>query len=277
MRGALPHRSSRVDNGAARLLPVATTLLAAIDRCCRAAARLCCADPSLHPDGGLSLDDLSARSAAAAGALRDRYGRRICCGGAPGVTALVLLLARARLLKFRRHFVNRPFPFVWTGFTLLTGGAMLGLWAVHSLLAAELLDFAQHGLSWGADGRDLSARELPAGPQPARADDLGRDGGAARDTSLQAADPAGGDPRRGQACFSALWPGACTSCRFSTRIATPSLPTRTASTCGCSRRRAGAFSTASASRSPTTARIIASSSSPSRPATSRRRSTRSPR
>jgi hypothetical protein len=30
---------------------------------------------------------------------------------------------------------------VWAGFTLLTGGAMLFLWALHSLLAAELLDF----------------------------------------------------------------------------------------------------------------------------------------
>ena len=37
--------------------------------------------------------------------------------------------------------MNRTFPFVWAGFTLLTGGAMLLLWALHSLLAAELLDF----------------------------------------------------------------------------------------------------------------------------------------
>jgi rod shape-determining protein MreD len=62
-------------------------------------------------------------------------------GGPPGVTALLLLLARAIVSSNRRHFVNRPFPFVWAGFTLLTGGAMLFLWSLHSLLAAELVDF----------------------------------------------------------------------------------------------------------------------------------------
>ena len=62
-------------------------------------------------------------------------------GGLTGVTALLLLLARAIVSGIRQHFVNRPFPFVWAGFTLLTGGAMLFLWALHSLLAAELLDF----------------------------------------------------------------------------------------------------------------------------------------
>ena len=40
---------------------------------------------------------------------------------------------------------------------------------------------------------------------------------------------------------------ACTSCRSSRRTAMRCSPTRTASTCGCSRRRAGASSTASAS------------------------------
>jgi rod shape-determining protein MreD len=62
-------------------------------------------------------------------------------GGLPGVTALLLLFAHAIVSGNRRHFVNRPFPFVWAGFTLLTGGAMLFLWTLHSLLAAELLDF----------------------------------------------------------------------------------------------------------------------------------------
>ena len=58
-----------------------------------------------------------------------------------GMTALILLISRAFLLSQRRHFVNRPFPFVWAGFSLLTGGAMLLLWSLHSLLGAELLDF----------------------------------------------------------------------------------------------------------------------------------------
>jgi rod shape-determining protein MreD len=62
-------------------------------------------------------------------------------GALPGVTALSLLLTRTILLGQRRHFVDRPFPFIWAGFTILSVGAMFFLWALHSLLAAELLDF----------------------------------------------------------------------------------------------------------------------------------------
>jgi len=62
-------------------------------------------------------------------------------GGLPGVTPLAVLLTRASRLGQRRHFVNRPFPFIWAGFTILSVGAMFFLWALHSLLAAELLDF----------------------------------------------------------------------------------------------------------------------------------------
>jgi rod shape-determining protein MreD len=61
-------------------------------------------------------------------------------GGLPGVTAVTLLLARAIVLFHRRYFVDRPFPFIWAGFTLLTGGAMLFSWTLHSLVAAELLE-----------------------------------------------------------------------------------------------------------------------------------------
>lgn len=61
-------------------------------------------------------------------------------GGMPGATALVLLLARPCVLTRRRHFVNRPFPFVWIGFTVVIGGATAFLWILHSLLAAQLLD-----------------------------------------------------------------------------------------------------------------------------------------
>jgi rod shape-determining protein MreD len=57
-----------------------------------------------------------------------------------GPTALLLLLVRAAVLTHRQHFVNRPFAFVWAGFTAITGGAMLFLWTLHSLLASELLD-----------------------------------------------------------------------------------------------------------------------------------------
>ena len=65
----------------------------------------------------------------------------LLAGVSPGVTAFVLLLARAVVLRQRRHFVNRPFPFVWTGFTMLTGGAMLFLWTTHCLLDDVLVDF----------------------------------------------------------------------------------------------------------------------------------------
>ncbi len=61
-------------------------------------------------------------------------------GGLLGVTAVTLLLARAIVLPHRHYFVDRPFPFIWAGFTLLTGGAMLFSWTLHSLLAAELLE-----------------------------------------------------------------------------------------------------------------------------------------
>jgi rod shape-determining protein MreD len=69
------------------------------------------------------------------GAIQD-----LLSGGLPGVTAVTLLLARAIVLPRRHYFVDRPFPFIWAGFTLLTGGAMLFSWALHSLLVAELLD-----------------------------------------------------------------------------------------------------------------------------------------
>jgi rod shape-determining protein MreD len=69
------------------------------------------------------------------GAIQD-----LLSGGLPGVTAVTLLLARAIVLAHRNYFVDRPFPFIWAGFTLLTGGAMLLSWALHSLLAAEVLD-----------------------------------------------------------------------------------------------------------------------------------------
>jgi rod shape-determining protein MreD len=65
----------------------------------------------------------------------------LLAGVSPGVTALVLLLARTVVLRQRRHFVNRPFPFVWTGFTMLTGAAMLFLWTLHCLFDGVLVDF----------------------------------------------------------------------------------------------------------------------------------------
>jgi rod shape-determining protein MreD len=61
-------------------------------------------------------------------------------GGLPGETAVTLLTARAITAPNRQYLVDRPFPFIWAGFALLTTVAMLFSWALHSLLAAELLD-----------------------------------------------------------------------------------------------------------------------------------------
>ena len=67
-------------------------------------------------------------------------GQDLLAGAPVGVAALVLLLARAAVLRNRRYFVNRTFPFVWAGFTLLAAGAMLIFWALHCLLQLSILD-----------------------------------------------------------------------------------------------------------------------------------------
>jgi rod shape-determining protein MreD len=65
----------------------------------------------------------------------------LLAGGPPGVVALLLLLARAVVLRYRRWFPDRSFPFVWGGFALLAAAAMLGLWLLDSLLEARLAEF----------------------------------------------------------------------------------------------------------------------------------------
>lgn len=62
-------------------------------------------------------------------------------GGPVGVTPLLLLVARAGVLNYRRYFVNRGFTFVWAGFTILAVIGMFGLWAVHCALDLTILDF----------------------------------------------------------------------------------------------------------------------------------------
>ena len=64
-------------------------------------------------------------------------------GGLPGATAIMLLLVRAIVSSHRHYLVDQPFPFIWAGFTLLTGGAMLFLWALHSLLAGNVLELRE--------------------------------------------------------------------------------------------------------------------------------------
>ena len=52
----------------------------------------------------------------------------------------MLLLARAAVLRYRRHFINCTFPFVWTGFTLLSAAAMLVVWALHCIVSLTFFD-----------------------------------------------------------------------------------------------------------------------------------------
>jgi rod shape-determining protein MreD len=65
----------------------------------------------------------------------------LLAGAPPGGTALILLLAHATVICYRRRFVNQPFPYVWAGFTILIVGAMLFLWTSHCLLDGVLVDF----------------------------------------------------------------------------------------------------------------------------------------
>ena len=132
----------QVDNPIARLLPIATTLLATVisiqpahvpgDAALTPAFTLIAVyhwtiyRPDLMPPLALFLVGIT---------------QDLLAGALPGVTALVLLLARAAVLRQRRHFVNRPFPFVWAGFTVLTGGAMLFLWTLYCLLDGVVVDF----------------------------------------------------------------------------------------------------------------------------------------
>jgi len=140
--GTLTAPLRRTDNPIARLLPVATL----------AAAALMSILP-VHIAGYAALvpaftlmatyhwtvyrpDLLPAPALFAVGLAED-----LLAGAPLGVTPLVLLLARALVLQRRRYFVGRPFPFVWSGFTLLTAVALGFLWALHCLFAVAVVDF----------------------------------------------------------------------------------------------------------------------------------------
>ena len=72
----------------------------------------------------------------------------LLCGAPLGVSPLLLLLARALVLSQRRFFVNRLFPFVWGGFTLLAVAAIAFLWLLGSLLEGAMLDMRAAALQW---------------------------------------------------------------------------------------------------------------------------------
>ena len=133
--------SPRASRGLARLLPVATVALAAIlgllplpvpfyaaltpAFALMAVYHWSVYRPDLLPSGGLF----------AVGVAQD-----LVAGAAIPASALLLLLARAAVLRYRRHFVGRPFPFVWAGFAALAFAAMLGLWVLHCVLQLALFD-----------------------------------------------------------------------------------------------------------------------------------------
>lgn len=69
--------------------------------------------------------------------------------GAPlGVAALVFLLSRVIVLPQRRFFVDRLFPFVWGGFTLLAAAAIAFLWLLGSVFSGVMLDMRAATLQW---------------------------------------------------------------------------------------------------------------------------------
>ncbi|HKS88685.1 MAG TPA: rod shape-determining protein MreD [Stellaceae bacterium] len=131
----------RVNNGLARLLPIATTLLATVIAilpvrlpgyaaltpafALMAVYHWTIYRPDLLPPLGLF----------AVGLTQD-----LLAGAPVGVTALLLLLARAAVLRQRRHFIDRTFAFVWGGFTLLAVTAMAALWALQCLLQFTVFD-----------------------------------------------------------------------------------------------------------------------------------------
>lgn len=132
----------RVNNGAGRMLPAATTLFAALISVLpiyipgyaaltpvftlMAAYHWTIYRPDLLPPLALF----------AIGLTED-----LLAGSPIGINALLLLLSRSAVLGYRRYFVNRSFPFVWTGFTLLTVVALSGLWALHCILNLGFFDF----------------------------------------------------------------------------------------------------------------------------------------
>ena len=132
----------RTDNIAARLLPAITTALAAL-----------LAIQPVHVPGYAALTPAFVLMAVyhwttyrpdllpSLALFSIGLGDDLLAGAPLGVTSLLLLMVRAVVLRSRGHFVRRPFPYVWAGFTVLTLAAMTGLWALHSVLDGVALDF----------------------------------------------------------------------------------------------------------------------------------------
>jgi rod shape-determining protein MreD len=131
----------RVSGGLARILPIVTTIIAAT-----------LAILPLRVPGYAALTPAFALMAVyhwtiyrpdlllPIGLFAVGLAQDLIAGTTIGTGALVLLLARAAVLRSRRYFINRTFPFVWGGFTLLAGATMLGLWALHCLMQLSFFD-----------------------------------------------------------------------------------------------------------------------------------------
>jgi rod shape-determining protein MreD len=133
--------SPRTDRGLSRVLPIATVVLASViallplpvpgyaaltpSFALMAVYHWSIYRPDLLPPGGLF----------AVGIAQD-----LVAGAAVPASALVLLLARAAVLRYRRHCVGRPFPFVWAGFAALAAAVALGSWGLHCALQLSLFD-----------------------------------------------------------------------------------------------------------------------------------------
>ncbi|HTV88096.1 MAG TPA: rod shape-determining protein MreD [Stellaceae bacterium] len=132
----------RANSGVVRLLPIATTVMAALFAIMPvripgyAALTPAFALMTVYHWSIYRPDLLPASGLFVIGFAVD-----LLTGGPVGVTALLLLLARAAVLRQRRHFVNRAFPFVWSGFTLLAIIALFGLWLMHCLMQLSLSGF----------------------------------------------------------------------------------------------------------------------------------------
>lgn len=130
----------RAEGTAARALPVATTVAATV---------ITLLPLPIPGYGGLAPaltlmavyhwtiyrpDLLPAPALFAIGLLRD-----LLVGAVPGISALMLLVTYAVVLRHRRHFTNRPFPFLWAGFLALSVAAALALWGIQCLLTGLMI------------------------------------------------------------------------------------------------------------------------------------------
>ena len=98
------------------------------------------------------------------------FAQDLVTGAALPASALALLLARAAVLRYRRHFVGRPFPFAWAGFAVLAAAVTVGLWALHCVLQLNLFDLRTAIIRGALDGRAVPGCQPGPGAQSARAD-----------------------------------------------------------------------------------------------------------